>query len=87
MGLLEGIVFGAMSFFGLLIDLMPTIDIQIPQLNQAIDFFVNLVSAAGILIPVSDIFIILGLVMIVRSSMFLVYIVNWIIRRIGDIIP
>lgn len=87
LGLLEMLIYGALSLFGTLIDLMPSLDFQIEGFDKALDFFIILISSADILVPTGDIFAILALVMVVRGTMFMVYLINWIIRRIGDIIP
>ena len=39
------------------------------------------------LVPVNDVLLIFSLIAGYKVIMFVVFIINWIIRRIGDVIP
>ncbi|RKD23754.1 hypothetical protein SAMN02745883_02431 [Caminicella sporogenes DSM 14501] len=88
LGLLEGLLVSVINFIGNMIDLIPSFDLGIgDKLSNSIQYMANLVAGAGILIPVNDIFFILSLMIGFRLFMFTVFAVNWVIRRIADIIP
>jgi len=87
-GLLEGLIILVLKFFSSLIDLLPTFSFSNgSSIESSIKFVADLINGSSILLPVSDIFIIIGLIVSFRSLMFLVFITNWIIRRIADVIP
>lgn len=87
-GLLEGLLIAAFNFFGYLIDLIPTIDIQgLTTLSSAINYMAKLVAGASILVPVTDIFLIISIAVSYKIFLFGVFVINWIIRRVGDVIP
>ena len=82
------------SFFNLLSDLItnyfPTFTLGDGVLSKVIDafaYFVKLISDINWLVPVDDALLIISLIVGYKAVMFVVFIVNWIIRRIGDIIP
>ncbi|MCT4606650.1 MAG: hypothetical protein N4A64_11205 [Marinisporobacter sp.] len=88
LGLLEGLLVAVINFIGGMIDLIPAFDMGIGNnLTNSIQFMANLVAGAGILIPVKDIFLIISIIVSFRVFMFSVFAINWIIRRIVDLIP
>lgn len=75
--------------FSLIGALVPKIAIDPAIMNHAqstVSQIVDFVSAVNFLIPLSDIVLILGICLALRSSMFLTFVGNWILRRILDVI-
>ncbi|WZL73095.1 hypothetical protein QBE52_18955 [Clostridiaceae bacterium 35-E11] len=96
LGLLERLIVSVFNFFSYMIDLIPSFELGSTQrgvssffssLSASIDFMSDLIAGAGILIPVVDVFIIISIVVGFRVFMFTVFIINWVIRRIADVIP
>lgn len=54
---------------------------------DAFSYFVQMISNIDWLLPVSDVLLIFSLIAGYKVVMFVVFIINWIIRRIGDVIP
>jgi hypothetical protein len=87
-GALESLLIGVLQFFGTLVDAMPSLDFAwSSNIVSSIQVLLGLIGKANFLIPVSDIVLILGAVSAYRIAMFTIFIANWIIRRIADIIP
>jgi len=75
------------SFFtwlrGLFDAIMPTLDGSFStNITSAISYMANLIAAADFLIPVADIFAILGIVIAIKFTMFGAFCVNWVLRFI-----
>lgn len=71
-----------------LLSLLPALDA--PWLNDVkdgINTVADTVSAADAFIPVKTVFIVLSAVVAIPVFKFLFFIINWIIRRIADVIP
>lgn len=85
--MLEVLVLAILDIFGSMLNLLPSFNADTDSMSTSITTMLNLVNGASILVPVKDIFIIISLVVGYRTFMFGVWILNWIIRRIADIIP
>lgn len=57
--------------------------IAINYINMVADF----ISAANFLVPVPDVFTILGFMFAVKSIKIIMWAGNWIVRRVFDVIP
>lgn len=86
-GLLELLIYGALSLFSSLIDLFPTINFSNSNITNFFSNFFSLISKASILLPLGDILAVLSIFIAFKLSMILFFVVNWTIRRIADIIP
>lgn len=76
--------------FSLIGVLVPKIVIDPAIMNNAqstVSHIVDFVSAVNFLIPLPDIVLIVGICIALRSSLFLTFVGNWILRRILDVIP
>lgn len=54
----------------------------VSNITDSITYMANLVSATDFLLPVTDLFIIIGIVASIRLVMFGVFCVNWVLRFI-----
>lgn len=87
-GLLEKLITTVLSFFSGCISLFPEIDISAgDNIVNGINTFVDILSKCSFALPVVDILVIASFVAVIRVATFGIFIVNWIIRRIADIIP
>lgn len=87
-GLLEGVILDIFKFMADTLNAVPnTATDGLTAAANAVDWMVGLVSASSILIPTTDIFIIIGLIMAQRTAAFALFVANWIIRRVVDAIP
>jgi hypothetical protein len=82
------------SFLGFLTDLVtnyfPAFTLGNGVLSKVVDafsYFVQMISNIDWLVPVNDVLLIFSLIAGYKVIMFVVFIINWIIRRIGDVIP
>jgi len=86
--LMESIFIKVFGFFDVILSSMPTFEVEfIDTMIDSIQYIANLVYGASILIPVTDIFIILTIIIAYRMFFVGLFIANWIIRRIADLIP
>ena len=53
----------------------------------ALDTFLDFVSNVNWLVPVNDCLLIISLIVGYRLALFAVFVINWVLRRIFDIIP
>lgn len=78
-------LFGIIEFmFGLL----PTIELGfVDNIGWVLDKVSMFISTASYFLPMSDLLAILGAVLVIQNFHIILYFVNWIVRRIADIIP
>ena len=68
---------------GVLDSMLPTMDGEFTtNIASAVSYMGNLIAAADFLIPVTDIFAILAIVMAIKFTMFGAFCVNWVLRFI-----
>lgn len=75
---------------GCITGFIPAIEVGDGALSKSIDavaYIADMVSQMNWIFPVPDAFLILGLLCGVRLVKLGVFVVNWIIRRIFDVIP
>lgn len=56
-------------------------------IRDSVDAVVNFVLSANFIVPLKDISIIIGIDLAVRLWKFSLFIGNWVVRRVCDIIP
>lgn len=69
---------------------MPTVglgDGVLANVVNAVGYLVNLIASLNWILPVKDIMLIFSIYFAYRAAMFGFFVVNWVIRRILDIIP
>lgn len=69
---------------------LPSIQQNLGTLGQGIDFLgivYQFVSSGNFLVPVPDIFLILSGIFVLKVTKTLIFVANWVVRRIFDIIP
>lgn len=85
------LIVGFFNFItGIVNDWFPAFSLGDGVLSRVIDafsYFVNLIANINWLVPVDDALFIIRLLVGYKLVMFVVFIINWIIKRIGDIIP
>lgn len=54
---------------------------------SAFSYFVDMIANINWLVPVDDALLIIGITVGYRVTMFIIFIVNWVIRRVFDVIP
>jgi len=57
------------------------------SMTQTVVFVVDLFQKINFIIPVNDIFVCLSIIILIRIAMFSMFGLNWVIRRIFDVIP
>lgn len=57
------------------------------NLGTYIDTFMNWLSMVNFLVPLSDIYLIIVLILVAKISTFALFIINWLIRRLADFFP
>lgn len=87
-GLLEKLITTVLNFFSGCISLFPDIDVSVGNnVVNGINTFVDILSQCSFILPVVDILLIVSFIAVIRVATLGIFIVNWIIRRIADIIP
>ncbi len=82
---LLNIIFG---LIGSLLQLLPVLDFPFTQnISDSIVYMANFMGKANAFFPVADFFIVLGGYFAIPAYKFVWFIINWIIRRIADVIP
>lgn len=85
------IICNVLSFFrDLIVNYFPDISIGSGNLSSVADAFetmVSFIAQINFLVPLPTMFTILSLVYGLKIGKFVVFLVNWVIRRIADIIP
>lgn len=56
-------------------------------ISGGIGFFTKLIGGLSYWLPLEALMIMLGIVLLVQNFQLILWIVNWVIRRIADIIP
>lgn len=70
--------------------IMPSYDFEsgtYTQISSAVDFIVNFLADVNFIVPLGDIATIIILSLGLRVFKFSLFIGNWIVRRVCDIIP
>lgn len=69
---------------------VPTFGVSNSNMNtigSSISALSDFIGMVNFIVPLSDIAIIIGLDMALRFSKLTLFIINWVIRRIADLIP
>lgn len=69
---------------------MPDLSVDnnvLSSMGEAMDVVFGFIGKVNFLVPIDHILIIIGLVYTIRHSKFILFIINWIIRRIADFVP
>ncbi len=77
-------------FFGLVGFLVPEITIDpmvITNGQDVISSIQEFILGVNFLVPLPDIFLIISICITLRTSLFMTFVGNWILRRILDVIP
>lgn len=83
------IIVSFLNFLQSLVGKLPDLSVEngvISSMSSGMDKVFEFIGKANFLVPIDHILIIVGLVYAIRSSKFLLFAANWIIRRIADII-
>lgn len=78
------------EFVGKLLSGFPTFDMassNLSTISSSLNTVLDFINQANFIIPLSDILIIIGIDLTIRVTKFLIFIINWIIRRVVDVIP
>lgn len=84
------IIISMLEFFKGLVLRMPDLSMDTGQLSQivtALDKVVEFIAKVNFLVPIDQILLLISLVYGFKIVKFSVFAINWVIRRIADIIP
>lgn len=85
------IICGVLNFFrDLIANHFPSLSLEsgtLSSIANGFDMVIQFVAQINFLIPLPTILIILSLVYGIKLAKFALFLVNWLIRRIADIIP
>lgn len=84
------IIISVLDFFKGLVLSMPDLSMDTGQLSQivtALDKVVEFIAKVNFLVPIDHILLLISLVYGFKLVKFSVFAINWVIRRIADIIP
>lgn len=85
------IICGVLNFFrDLIINHFPNLSLEsgtLSSISNGFDMVIQFVAQINFLIPLPTVLIILSLVYGIKLAKFALFLVNWVIRRIADIIP
>lgn len=69
---------------------LPDLSVQssvLSQVTSAYDIFIEFIAKVNFLVPIPTILLVLSIVYGFRVSKFLVFLINWVIRRLADFFP
>lgn len=75
---------------GIVTDVLPDLslgDAAVSAIKSGLTTVTEFMAVSGFVIPLPTVFTIVGLVFGFRLAKFGVFLVNWVIRRIADLIP
>lgn len=76
------------NLVALLLDLIPSVAVDfLGEMSSSIIVLVNFIKSANTFIPVDTALTVITLMFTIKNFKIITFIVNWIIRRIGDVIP
>lgn len=87
---MTNIIVSVLSWLEGMVGKLPDLSIDSGVLSQLINGMnrvIDFVKVANFIVPLDHILIIMGLMYTIRSRKFLIAIINWVIRRIADLIP
>lgn len=86
----EKLIVTCLSFLGKVLDLLPTLCEGLPivdKLTAGLDWFLSLLVTISIVLPVEDIVLISVCVIGISGFGVAFNIINWVVKRVFDIIP
>lgn len=85
---MQGFIIGALNFLFGMLNWIPDAPVQaLNYISTALNSLVLLMGQLNYILPVQDIVIMLGFYASYKLVIFTIFGVNWIIRRIHDLIP
>lgn len=84
------IFLGFIGFVHGSIEDVPAIEASLGAAGQALNFIkmaFDYAAAANFIVPVPDVFAVLSAIFVLKAAHLLLFVSNWIVRRIFDIIP
>lgn len=87
---MTNIIVSFFQFLQSLIGKLPDLSVDNTALSSmvsAMDTVFDFIGKVNFFIPLDHMLLILGLVYSIRAAKLLLFVINWIIRRIADVIP
>lgn len=87
---MTGLAVSFLKFLESVIGRFPDLSVDngiIANMSNGMDTVFDFIGQVNFFIPLDHMLVIMGLVYAIRNSKFIVFIVNWVIRRIADLIP
>lgn len=84
------IIVSFFTFLQSLVGRLPDLSVNneaLANMSSGMDLVFEFMGKANFLVPIDHILVITALVYTVRSAKLLLFVINWIIRRIADVIP
>lgn len=87
---MTGIIVNFLTWLaGLITAHFPTVEMggSLANVVDGVTYLVNMVAKSNWLFPVPDIMLVLGILLGIRSFKLGMFVLNWVVRRILDVVP
>ena len=87
---MTNIIVSFFQFLQTLVGKLPDLSVNnetLSSMSSAMDTVFEFIGKVNFIVPIDTSLIIVALVYAIRSAKLLLFVVNWIIRRIADVIP
>lgn len=87
---MTAIIVGFFELLASLVGKLPDLSVNnsvLSSMSSGMDTVFDFISQVNFFIPLDHILLIIGLVYSIRAAKLLLFVINWIIRRIADVIP
>lgn len=88
---MTAIIISFINFLGRVLDTaMPDLSVDSGYLSNVVtglDMVIDFMAQVNFIVPLPTILLITSIVFSFRLTKFIIFIVNWIVRRIADVIP
>ncbi|SIQ89651.1 hypothetical protein SAMN05880570_2645 [Paenibacillus sp. RU4T] len=85
--IIESMIDFFIRLFASIMDMLPSMSFDTSGFTGMIASLKGLVEPAAYFLPITDISLVLGILLAYQAAGFGIWAVNWVVRRIADIIP
>ncbi|MDQ0116830.1 hypothetical protein [Paenibacillus harenae] len=83
----EAILEFFINIFASCLSIIPSLDFDVSGFTSVLTSLKGIIQPAAYFLPLTDISIIVTILLVYQGGTFLIWAINWVVRRIADIIP
>lgn len=85
---MQELILSIIDFLISMVNFFPTLPTEnMENISSSVTYILDLLGRANFLIPVPDLLLIITIIVGFRVTLLTIFVINWVIRRIMDIIP